>query len=79
MNIYKVSQTENRGYDTYDSFICYALTEEDAANQLPTGRHTWKDSYYAWCTNPSKTTVEYIGTSTYPVMAGLILSSFNAG
>ena len=35
MNIYKVSQSINNDYDTYDSFICYASTEEEARKMYP--------------------------------------------
>lgn len=35
MNIYKVSRISDVGYDQYYSFICYAITEEDAKNINP--------------------------------------------
>jgi hypothetical protein len=35
MNIYKVEQDLNRGYDTYDSFVCIAKTEQEARETSP--------------------------------------------
>lgn len=35
MNIYKVEQNWNNGYDTYDSFICIAENEQEARETYP--------------------------------------------
>ena len=35
MNIYKVEQQLNNGYDTYDSFVCIAATEQEARETYP--------------------------------------------
>lgn len=35
MNIYKVEQDINNGYDTYDSFVCVAETEQEARETYP--------------------------------------------
>ena len=35
MNIYKVSQDKNCDYDSYDSFVCVAESEEQAKNMFP--------------------------------------------
>ena len=35
MNIYKVEQDSNAGYDTYDSFICVAENEQEARETHP--------------------------------------------
>lgn len=37
LNIYLVSQDENGGYDTYDSFVCVAKSEEEARLFHPEG------------------------------------------
>jgi hypothetical protein len=38
MKIYKVTQEANDDYDTYDSFICAAESEEEARAMHPSGR-----------------------------------------
>lgn len=45
MNIYRVSQTENNHYDTYDSIIVAAETEDDARNTLPSEYEKWGEEY----------------------------------
>ncbi len=35
MNIYLVEQSDNNGYDTYDSFVCVAKSEGNARNIHP--------------------------------------------
>lgn len=94
MNLYLVSRTDDGGYDTYDSFVCTAETEEVA-------RHTYPSSYYRWfadegwameCVDgtlrgegmfpgwvqPSKAEVLLLGTSIL-TEAKVICASFNAG
>ena len=38
MNLYKVEQSDNRDYDTYDSFVCAAENEEQARRMHPDER-----------------------------------------
>lgn len=73
MNIYKCSQTINKGYDTFDSFICYANNENEAKVMQPSD---WND-IYEWCL-PKDVSVELIGTCEN-VEVKVILASFNAG
>jgi len=82
MNIYLVSQDENTGYDTYDSFICYADTEEEAQNMLPSVYGDWENPFGTWCSSPDKASVTFLGTDLGidpDINAGVILTSFNAG
>jgi len=77
MNIYKCSQKVNVGYDTFDSFVCYANNEQEAKNMQPAD---WSDTN-CWC-DPKHVTVEFIGTLSYicdNAKAKVILASFNAG
>jgi hypothetical protein len=46
MNIYKIKQYENNRYDTYDSAVVVAESEEDAKRIHPDGRSKWVDG--AW-------------------------------
>lgn len=94
MNIYLVSQGENTGYDTYDSFVCYANSEDEARVMSPSSYYFWKNDswnfgYYdgtsdvvsylsSWC-HPNFVDVELIGTTNEDVEVGVILASFNAG
>lgn len=93
MNIYLVGQDENIGYDTYDSFVCYAESEDEARVMSPSEHYIWKhdtwnfqyfDGSYessrfnAWC-HPNYVEVELIGVTNEDVESGVILASFNAG
>lgn len=84
MNIYKISQTENDDYNTYDSAIVYGETEEEARNIHPrcplfTNDELWRNYSYCWASSPDKVTVEKIGETNLEVKSGVILASFNAG
>ncbi len=79
MKLFKISQTENTNYDTYDSAIVAALDEEAARNIRPSASYDWDDSYSPWCQSPTAVTVEYIGEAKEGTEAGVILASFNAG
>lgn len=92
MNIYKVSRTDRVGYDEYDSFICFANSEDEARNIHP-----------AWETNDTADTIEWrksreeecrgtwVPQSELPTLLvqhlgggysdgpAIILASFNAG
>lgn len=35
MNLYRVEQNDNRDYDTFDSFVCVAGSEEEARRMQP--------------------------------------------
>lgn len=89
MNLYLVSQDYNNGYDTFDSMVISAESEEKARqfhpketfNTLYTQEELWKDAsesmYSTWCRTPDQAKVELIGTSSVP--EGIVITSFNAG
>jgi len=77
MNLYLISQTENNGYDTYDTAVVAAKDEDEARNITPDG--DWNTRYSTWCSSPSKVTVNLIGKATAGTEPGIILASFNAG
>lgn len=78
MNLYIISQTVNRGYDTYDSAVVAAETEEAARNAHPySGRDLGYDTF-GW-TEPKYVRVELIGLAVEGTTAGVIVASFNAG
>ncbi len=78
MNIYYLSQDVNTDYDTYDSMVVYAETEEHARQILP--HHTnWGERYGSWANKPEEVKVSYLGTAPHVTTPGIILASFNAG
>jgi hypothetical protein len=82
MNIYLISQTENCDYDTYDSFICFALDEQDARQMHPSGdNEAWLDSFdsSSWCSTPDQANVVFIGNNPAIEEPSIILCSYNAG
>jgi len=80
MNLYYLSQDDERGYDTYDSCIVAAESEEAARQIRPGGE--WEDTYTyssTWARKPERVKVELIGTAVEGTVAGIVLASFNAG
>lgn len=79
MNIYKISQPYN-GYDTYDSAIVIAETEDVARNIHPSGNTINFEYCNQEWTNPNNVTVELISIYNGNYSSGKVLcASFNAG
>ena len=93
MNLYLISQTENNDYDTYDSAVVAASTEEEARHVCPSDYHKWiegewnfvysdgthrPDNPSSWV-QPSSITVKLIGRAADDVVAGVVCASYNAG
>ena len=85
MNIYRISQEENSGYDTFDSAIVCAESEKEAKRIIPSDKYAdeakfedW-DKYSSWCSSPEQVKVEYLGIAHNRMERGVILASFNAG
>lgn len=82
MNLYRISQTVNNGWDTYSDAIVAAETEEEARHIHPgIDRQANGYTYLAELTwaPPDQVTVELIGTALPTVKAGVICASFHAG
>ncbi len=92
MNIYRITQDLNDGYDTYDAAVIVAATEEQARVTHPAGDCVWKENTGEWVehreggqdwiskgewTEPKNVKVELIG-ETPGTTPGVILASFNA-
>lgn len=86
MNLYLLTQTVNRGYDTYDSCVVVAENEEDARMTRPDDR-TWDQERelaskgrrsMVWADAPDQVIVIQIGETSFYKEAQLILASFNA-
>lgn len=89
MKLWKISQEVNTDYDTFDSAIVAAETEEAARNTHPSEYvpENWPtgpfdtlgyDTLSSWAI-PAKVKVKYIGEAAPDIPAGVVLSSFNAG
>jgi len=77
MKIYKLTQTENSGYDTYDSIIVCSEDEEEAKKICPNGDNKFDTG--AWASKEENVQVEYLGEAEEYLEKGIILASFNAG
>ena len=80
MNLYLISQTENEGYNTYDSAVVCAETEEKARMIHPY-IIDWgggDEMYGTWC-DAEDVKVELIGSAVLGTkLPEVICSSFNA-
>jgi hypothetical protein len=78
MNLYLISQSVNNDYDTYDSAVVAANSEEEARTTHPSSNNDcFNSSFSTWC-SPDKVEVKLIGTSIDD-KPGVICASFNAG
>lgn len=79
MNLYLISQEYNDDYDTYDSAVVAANTEEEARLIHPSRGLDWDGkniAYAGWC-DSKYVEVDFIGNTDRE--KGVILTSFNAG
>lgn len=86
MNLYKLSQSTNNDYDTYDSCVVCAENEHEAKTIHPSSFakedwflrvDEWRSNTWATCLEDVK--CELIGVSSENIKPGLVLASFNAG
>lgn len=79
MNIYKIAQTVNNGYDTFSAAIVAAPDEETARKVHPAGfMDDPKDPYFDYMWAPAKEVkVTFLGVGDVP--QGVILASFHTG
>lgn len=73
MNLYRISQTVNNDYDTYDSAVVCAA-DEAAAKAIHPGMD---DDSSTWCVIPDEVTAELIGTAAPGLPEGVVVASFN--
>lgn len=79
MKLYKISQIDAHGWDTYDSAVVAAESSEAAKAIHPSGDGDWSDvSYRTWASSPNLVTAIYIGEAADDI-SGVIVASFNAG
>lgn len=78
VKLWKISQSVNNDYDTFDSAVVSAETPDDARQMHPRG---WTESDFHthnWA-EPSQVEVELIGEAVPGAERGVIVASFNAG
>ncbi len=76
MKLWLISQDENRDYDTYDSAVVAAETEEEARSIHP-GEYGEGGKEY-WVARPDQVKVTLLGEAISGTDAGIIVASFNA-
>lgn len=82
MNLYRIWQTVNIAYDTYDSAVVCAENEEKAKFIHPEGLdENWDgkdEDFSSWC-SINDVQCEEIGQAKDGTLPGIIVSSYNAG
>ena len=78
MKLYLLSQDVNDNYDTYDSCVVVAESEEDAVTMKPHDMYSLFDCGLndMWC-EIKDVQVEYLGETK--LERGVVCASFNAG
>jgi hypothetical protein len=94
MKIYLLTQTENRGWDTYDSCVVVARSPDEARLMHPRGDSAWNGNRWAytdgtdhsiwageagWAYHPDNVTVEEIGYALADTAPKVVCASFCAG
>lgn len=80
MNLYLISQNYCNGYDTYDSAVVVAATQDEAIDIHPSGE--WPSCSYDWVDRRETMYVDckIIGVAAENLEAGTIVcASYNAG
>lgn len=80
LKLFLVSQDVNRDYDTYDSFVVVAYSEDEARQVHPSEYSEWGESFSTWADSPEQVKVEEIGIAHGHLKAGQrVCCSYNAG
>ena len=78
VKLWLISQDENSTWDTYDSAVVAAETE-DLARKVHPGRGNWGKKYSSWASSPEKVSVRLIGEAIGCKAGEIICASYNAG
>lgn len=81
MNLYLISQDQNDDYDTYDSAVVCAESEDDAMAMHPNGSVCeWPvTGFTTWAFSQDAIVVKLIGVAGNEIPRGVVCASFNAG
>ena len=82
MKLWLISQRANNGWDTFDSAVVAAATEDEAQAIHPYGavypEGGWSETYKCWASSPDQVTAEHVG-ETHLDAGEVVCASFNAG
>lgn len=78
MNLYLLSRDDANNYDTYDSIVVCAESEDEARKIHPHGRFT-SDKYRSWASSPDLVSAKLIGVADLSIEKGVVHTSYNAG
>ena len=82
MKLFKIWQTVNNDYDTYDSAVVIATDEDDARKINPGNIDGFVPvkpaDYDSWC-GIGDVKVEYLGEAKEGAKRSIVCASFNAG
>ena len=94
MKLYLLSQSEQNGWDTYDSMVVAAGSPAKAKQIHPSEHYYWDKKISSWvwehtptqpvrspewANNPKNITTTFLGHAKAGTKEGVILASFNAG
>jgi hypothetical protein len=81
MNIYHISQSQRKGYDTYDSAVVVANSANEASTMHPAGGFIGKQKWFdSWASSPDDVLVKIIGKAEKSYSEPTVIcASFNAG
>ena len=83
MNLYLISQNVHNGWDTYDSAVVAAESEEAARSINPSGKKNWDGKADSWGTDgwcaKEDVNARLIGKAARGIQPGVVCASFNAG
>ena len=80
MKLYLLEQTSNKDWDTYDSCIVCAESEEDAKTIHPRGNEFKEHQQWnGWVQTKDQISCTEIGVANEDIKKGVICASFNAG
>lgn len=86
MNLYKIFQEVNNGYDTFDSAVVVAISEDDARSIHPSeysdtvlSREEWEKTPCGVWAPLEDVQVTYLGVASEALNRGIVVASFNAG
>ena len=77
--LWLITQDVERGYDTYDSAVVAAYTEEEARKTHPSGDNAAFGSQFPTWARPDFVQVARIGRADSTLSPGVVCASFNAG
>ena len=77
--LWLLTQTRNKGYDTYDSCVVAATSADEAKKIHPMGGLIWESRSDSWARDIEDVTTTYLGIADSTIKRGVVCASFNAG